>query len=69
LQCAELSTAETGGAGADPGQDTDREWLRATLREMIDEVDRPRAGSVSMLPRLAEMIFRSAAAAFDAAAA
>jgi hypothetical protein len=36
---------------------------------MFDEVDRPRAGSVSMLPRLAEMIFRSAAAAFDAAAA
>jgi hypothetical protein len=35
---------------------------------MIDEVDRPRAGGVSMLRRLTE-IFKSAAAAFGAAAA
>jgi AraC-like DNA-binding protein len=33
------------------------DWLRATLRQMIDEIDRPRAGGVSMLPRLTEMIF------------
>lgn len=36
---------------------SDGDWLRATLRQMIDEIDRPRAGSVSMLPRLTEMLF------------
>jgi len=33
------------------------DWLRATIRQMVDEVDRPRAGGISMLPRLTEMIF------------
>lgn len=32
-------------------------WFDATVRQMIAEVDRPRAGSVSMLPRLTEIIF------------
>ncbi|OWV78209.1 AraC family transcriptional regulator [Rhizobium sp. R635] len=35
----------------------DGDWLRATIRQMTDEVDRPRAGGVSMLPRLTEIIF------------
>ncbi|WHO75182.1 AraC family transcriptional regulator [Rhizobium sp. BT03] len=35
----------------------DGDWLRATIRQMVDEVDRPRAGGVSMLPRLTEIIF------------
>ena len=34
----------------------DGDWLRATIRQMADEVDRPRAGGVSMLPRLTEII-------------
>ncbi|OWV77117.1 AraC family transcriptional regulator [Rhizobium sp. R339] len=37
--------------------DWDGDWLRATIRQMTDEVDRPRAGGVSMLPRLTEIIF------------
>lgn len=39
------------------GDATDGGWLRATLRQMVDEVDRPRAGGVSMLPRLTEIMF------------
>ncbi|MBB5663003.1 AraC-like DNA-binding protein [Rhizobium leguminosarum] len=35
----------------------DGDWLRATIRQMVDEIDRPRAGGVSMLPRLTEIIF------------
>ena len=35
----------------------DGDWLRATIRQMVDEVDRPRAGGVSMLQRLTEIIF------------
>ncbi|MGK6312673.1 AraC family transcriptional regulator [Neorhizobium sp. DT-125] len=35
----------------------DADWLRATIRQMVEEVDRPRAGGVSMLPRLTEIIF------------
>jgi len=35
----------------------DGDWLRATIRQMVDEVDRPRAGGISMLPRLTEIIF------------
>ncbi len=35
----------------------DADWLRATIRQMVDEVDRPRAGGISMLPRLTEVIF------------
>ena len=42
-----VETAEASGAA----------WLGATIRQMVDEVDRPRAGSVSMLPRLTEIIF------------
>lgn len=34
----------------------DGDWLRATIRQMVDEVDRPRVGGVSMLPRLTEII-------------
>lgn len=36
---------------------SDGDWLRATIRQMVDEVDRPRAGGVSMLPRLTEIVF------------
>ncbi len=32
-------------------------WLDATIRQIVQEVDRPRAGGVSMLPRLTEIIF------------
>ena len=32
-------------------------WLGATVQQMADEVQRPRAGSVSMLPRLTEIAF------------
>ncbi|WP_106796653.1 AraC family transcriptional regulator [Rhizobium sp. H4] len=35
----------------------DRDWLRATIRQMVEEVDSPRAGGISMLPRLTEIIF------------
>ena len=35
----------------------DGDWLRATIRQMVEEVDRRRAGGVSMLPRLTEIIF------------
>ena len=35
----------------------DGDWLRATIRQMVDEVDRPRAGGISMLPRLTEIVF------------
>ncbi|MBX4957312.1 AraC family transcriptional regulator [Rhizobium lentis] len=35
----------------------DGDWLRATICQMVEEVDRPRAGGVSMLPRLTEIIF------------
>jgi AraC-like DNA-binding protein len=33
------------------------DWLLATIRQMVAEVERPRAGGVSMLPRLTEIIF------------
>jgi AraC-like DNA-binding protein len=33
------------------------DWLRATIPQMIDEVERPRTGGVSMLARLTEIIF------------
>lgn len=32
-------------------------WLRATIRQMVEEVDRPRAGGTSMLTRLTEIVF------------
>jgi AraC-like DNA-binding protein len=61
LQCAALNFAPLRQAlpklihirtrGANDG-----DWLRATIRQMADEVDRPRAGGVSMLPRLTEII-------------
>jgi AraC-like DNA-binding protein len=35
----------------------DGDWLRATVRQMIAEVDDPRPGGVAMLPRLTEIIF------------
>ncbi|MBY3035756.1 AraC family transcriptional regulator [Rhizobium laguerreae] len=35
----------------------DGDWLRTIIRQMVEEVDRPRAGGVSMLPRLTEIIF------------
>jgi AraC-like DNA-binding protein len=37
------------------GNDTD--WLRATIGQMVREVDRPQAGALSMLERLTEIIF------------
>lgn len=35
----------------------DGDWLRSTIRQMVDEVDMPRAGGISMLPRLTEILF------------
>ena len=35
----------------------DGDWLRASIRQMVNEVDRPRPGGVSMLPRLTEILF------------
>jgi AraC-like DNA-binding protein len=35
----------------------DGDWLRATLRQMVAEVDSPRTGGVAMLPRLTEILF------------
>lgn len=35
----------------------DADWLRATIRQMVAEVDRPRAGGIAMLPRLTEIAF------------
>lgn len=32
-------------------------WLSATIRQMVEEVDTPRAGGVSMLTRLTEIVF------------
>ncbi len=34
----------------------DGDWLRATIRQMVAEIDMPRAGGISMLPRLTEII-------------
>ncbi|ODT19609.1 MAG: AraC family transcriptional regulator [Mesorhizobium sp. SCN 65-12] len=33
------------------------DWLRTTVRQMVAEVDSPRVGGVSMLPRLTEIMF------------
>ena len=45
-----LLHVRTGGAdGAD--------WLRATIEQMVAEVDRPRTGGLSMLERLTEITF------------
>jgi AraC-like DNA-binding protein len=35
----------------------DADWLRATIGQMVREVDRPQAGALSMLERLTEIIF------------
>ena len=35
----------------------DGDWLRATIDQIVSEVDRPRAGGLSMLERLTEIIF------------
>jgi AraC-like DNA-binding protein len=35
----------------------DADWLRATIDQMVREVDRPRAGALSMLERLTEITF------------
>ncbi|HTV71785.1 MAG TPA: AraC family transcriptional regulator [Rhizobiaceae bacterium] len=35
----------------------DNDWLGAAVRQLIAEVDRPRAGGVSMLERLTEVMF------------
>lgn len=32
-------------------------WLDATIRQIVHEVDNPRVGGVSMLPRLTEIVF------------
>src|SRR3546814_12410813 len=44
-----LLHASTQGAGA--------EWLRATVTQIVAEVDDPRAGSRSMMERLTEILF------------
>ncbi len=36
------------------GRDT---WLARLIRQMVEEIDRPRAGGVSVLPRLTEVAF------------
>ncbi|MEP9376740.1 AraC family transcriptional regulator [Aquabacter sp. CN5-332] len=36
---------------------TEEGWLHSTIRQMVAEVDQPRAGGVSMLPRLTEIVF------------
>jgi transcriptional regulator GlxA family with amidase domain len=33
------------------------QWLRATIEQIVREVDRPRTGGISMLERLTEIIF------------
>lgn len=35
----------------------DAHWLRATIEQIVREVDRPRTGGISMLERLTEIIF------------
>ncbi|MEK9971500.1 MAG: cupin domain-containing protein, partial [Ferrovibrio sp.] len=35
----------------------DTGWLRATIEQIVSEVDRPRAGGISALERLTEMMF------------
>ena len=35
----------------------DTDWLRATIRQVVVEVDRPRSGSLSLLERLTEIMF------------
>ena len=35
----------------------ERQWLRATIAQIVSEVDRPRTGGLSMLERLTEIIF------------
>lgn len=37
-------------------QADDAEWLRATIRQMVAEVDRPRSGGLSLLERLTEIM-------------
>lgn len=37
--------------------EADAEWLRATIRQITNEVDRPRAGGLFMLERLTEITF------------
>jgi len=36
---------------------SDADWLRATIDQMVREVDRPQAGALSMLERLTEITF------------
>ena len=45
-----LLHVRTGGAD-------DADWLRATIGQIVAEVDRPRTGGLSMLERLTEMTF------------
>lgn len=35
----------------------DGDWLRATVRQMVEEVDRPRTGGLAVLSRLTEILF------------
>jgi AraC-like DNA-binding protein len=37
--------------------DANARWLAATVQQMVAEVDCPRAGGVSMVPRLTEVVF------------
>lgn len=62
LQCEALSFAPLRQAlpkliRVRTGDAEEAAWLRATLRQMVEEVDRPRAGGLSMLPRLTEIVF------------
>ena len=40
-----------------PARANDADWLRATIGQIVSEVDWRRAGGLSMLERLTEIIF------------
>ena len=39
------------------GDSDDADWLRATIQQIVNEVDKPRTGGLSMLERLTEVLF------------
>lgn len=62
LQCEAVGFAPFGQAlpkmiHVKTQSDGDVGWLAATVQQMVAEIERPRAGGVSMLPRLTEIIF------------
>jgi AraC-like DNA-binding protein len=62
LQCEALNFGPLRAALPDmihvrTGKDARAAWLGATLRQIVEEVDRPNAGGLSMLERLTEITF------------